>query len=109
MVLKLTANLSDLLTPLLNLASPLLFIGDLVEWRQPFIDRNFTQQQPVQCLFFHHGQPQQQGRGSGRTIIFLEPKGKAAWQLAGSPDPVYDNLVASIAQVIGLKICKKGS
>eukprot|EP00957_Ditylum_brightwellii_P116995 8924020-Ditylum_brightwellii.AAC.1 len=37
---------------------------------------------PAMCIFFHHGQPHQKGRGSGGVGILLGPKGKSAWQLA---------------------------
>eukprot|EP00957_Ditylum_brightwellii_P005555 425918-Ditylum_brightwellii.AAC.1 len=44
---------------------------------------------PAFCLVFHHGQPNQRGRGLGGVAIILGPKGKEALRLAGSPDPIY--------------------
>eukprot|EP00957_Ditylum_brightwellii_P192903 14687927-Ditylum_brightwellii.AAC.1 len=67
---------------------------------------------PAQCFFFHHGQLVQKGCGSGGVGTLLGPKGKTAWQLAGSPEPVRGNLINGSARVISLEIhvldnCKK--
>eukprot|EP00957_Ditylum_brightwellii_P105750 8065060-Ditylum_brightwellii.AAC.1 len=48
---------------------------------------------PSRCLLFHHGQPKQEGCGSGGVVTILGPEGGKAWQLAGSPDPICGDLV----------------
>eukprot|EP00957_Ditylum_brightwellii_P055105 4177026-Ditylum_brightwellii.AAC.1 len=50
------------------------------------------------CIFFHHGQPHQNGRGSGGVGILLRPKGKTAWQLASSPEQIQGDLINGIAR-----------
>eukprot|EP00957_Ditylum_brightwellii_P165676 12612502-Ditylum_brightwellii.AAC.1 len=37
---------------------------------------------PSNCLFFHHGQPVQEGRGSGGVGILLGSGSRTAWKQA---------------------------
>eukprot|EP00957_Ditylum_brightwellii_P032117 2435595-Ditylum_brightwellii.AAC.1 len=58
-------------------------------------------------LFFHHGQPIQQNRGSGGVAILLGKNGIQAWKNAGSPDPIRGDLIDGIAQSMGLELHMK--
>eukprot|EP00957_Ditylum_brightwellii_P182598 13908643-Ditylum_brightwellii.AAC.1 len=52
---------------------------------------------PSNCLFFHHGQPVQEGRGSGGVGILLGSGGKTAWKQAGSPESIRGELIKGVA------------
>eukprot|EP00957_Ditylum_brightwellii_P061028 4632999-Ditylum_brightwellii.AAC.1 len=54
------------------------------------------------CIFCHHGQPHQKGHGSIGVGILLGLKGKSAWQVPGSPEPIRGYLINS--KVINAKL-----